>query len=121
MSAHNLLSNLYKAFAAGVGGNIVDPGAGGTIDLRGRSGCLCEVTTTGAETRVLPDAADQPAGVTVRVNLNQYGGNLTMTANHSTGTTFTFADEGDNAEFTVLTVNDVKGWWATTLDGVAVS
>lgn len=100
-NAHRILNTLFEAFDPVVGPGILqDPGDGGTIDPCNDPSLnfqICEMTSTGAETRTLANP-DRP-GVRFILRLLTDGGNVVVTASNGLNvlleTEATFADESD--------------------------
>ena len=98
------------------------PGDGGTIDVS-RSGYL-ELTTSGAETRTLPDPTFR--GQLLELNFIADGGDCVVTSsspvNQTANNTITFADVGDHQRL-VGAWNATDGWeWKEIVnDGAALT
>ena len=101
---------------------IPDPGNGGTIDVS-RSGYL-ELTTTGAQTRTLPDPTFR--GQVLDIVFIVDGGDCVVTAsspvNQTGNNTITFTDVGEHTRL-VGAYNATDGWeWKTVAnDGAALT
>jgi hypothetical protein len=93
MSAHSLLQDLCDASGAYP---VIDPGASGSIDLKGRSLSVVEIVTAAAESRTLP--APTSVGQVVTLTLKTDGGDCTLTVtggfNEAGDTTLTLDDPG---------------------------
>lgn len=88
-----------------------DPGNGGTVtyDLKGLA--ICRVSTSGAETRVLPTAAAHSVGEKLTVIFTSDGGDLTITGSDQS---IVLEDAGDTVEFTLSDAAGSKVWRVTS-------
>lgn len=114
---------LEDIYALGVQPELIpDPGNGGTIDVS-RSGYL-ELTSAGAETRVLPDPTFR--GQVLDIVFIVDGGNVVITAasavNQTGNNTLTWTDVGEHTRL-VGAFNATDGWeWKTVCnDGAALT
>ena len=119
MSAHNLLQEQLLSDHT-----LIDAGNGKTISVD-RSPAFLDVTTAGAETRVL--GAAPRAGLLLTVALNVDGGNLVVTQagsgafNQAGNTTLTLADAGDVVQLVSVKIGSSILWRIVGNDGVALS
>lgn len=93
--SHRIHHDLYY-----VSKSLADPGDGGTIRVEGPDGQdlqICEMVSTGSETRTLADPTKQ--GIRLIVRLLTDGGDVVVTAanglNQTGNTQATFADPSD--------------------------
>ena len=122
MSAHRSLNDFFRAFEPQGPGNLVDPGASGTITFS-MWGQICSVVTATAESRTL-DQAIRP-GILAAICLKTDGGNLTLTVtggyNRDADTSITFADAGD---YVILYSVDIGGsyyWRVIAQEGTSAA
>src|SRR5262245_41768449 len=93
MSAHSLLHDLANAAAS----SIKDPGDAGTIKLEGRSLGVCEIVTTGSQTRTLPAPVRSGQWVSLQAKTMAGAATITITGgiNPNGDTTFVLTNAGD--------------------------
>ena len=111
MSAHRALRDLFRAFEANGPGVLNDPGDAGSIEPTGY-GQICELVTTGAETRTL--AAPTKAGIRFHLRMTTDGGDCVVTAsvtlNETGNTVATFNAVGESLDLISVTDASVIRW-----------
>lgn len=116
MSGHRAAHDLAQASGAGVL-TIEDPGDAGIINVD-RMG-LCEMVTTGAETRTMPNPAGK--GLRVCLRLKTDGGDAVVTAangwNVAGNTVATFEDVGDQLDLISVSASSGYRWEIITNTG----
>jgi len=107
MDAHNLSSNLYKGTTY-----MPDPGSGNSIYVD-KSPIVCNLSSSGAETRTL--ARPTRGGAILTLHQQTDGGDITLTVtggyNEAGDTTFTFSDVGQFATFISLETSANVFFW----------
>lgn len=96
--------------------DVADPGASGTIVINNKARAYCLVSTSGAETRKLEDAANLAVGTELTVIFIADGGNLTL---DSDDTDVVLVDVGDFATFVVVNNGSSNVWKLVARSGLA--
>ena len=127
--AHDYFYDMARAIQDGEN-QVADPGDGNPISLDGKSDVYCEInSTSGTETRVLPDPATLGPGrrITIALNVND-GTSVTVTQpNAASFTPNTPADEalfnavGEWATFEVMRVGSANLWQTKGSGGATIS
>jgi hypothetical protein len=108
---------------------VPDPGDGNTIALEGKSDVYCEInSTSGLETRVLPDASTLGVGRRVTIAMNNNDGTSVTVSQPGDGAfnvdghaAALFNSDGEWATFEVMQVSSAKLWRAVASDGATIS
>lgn len=107
MSAYNVLNELGRARDASAS-FVLDPGASGVIRPLVTDVGVCELVSTGAQSRSLETAAVHGVGTRLIVILKTDGGDVTVTG--SDDGSVVLNDAGDYAIFIVTNVNGTHAW-----------
>ena len=122
MSGHNILQQISSTTEL----EIIDPGAGGTIQVARRCG-ICSVVTATSEARKI--ASPQRPGIVISIVLQTDGGDLAITGEGSeilnsgagTETTATMADAGDLLTLISIRKGTSIVWSPVANNGAAMS
>lgn len=101
---------------------IPDPGNGGSINHALFGEGMCELVSTGAETRTLP--APVIANQKLTLVLKTDGGDVTVTVKDTAGntsSTHVFNDHGDFVRYLAVNVNGVLTWKPATYSGLGAA
>jgi hypothetical protein len=117
MSAHQVPIDLDRMFRVGFA-KVADPGASGTLGDSNKGLMIFEITTAGAETRVLQAATSFGVGTRIIVFLKKQAGALTITGAEAS---VVLDAAGDYAEFVVANNDGTHVWRvvSATTAGVA--
>ncbi len=110
-----------KQAATATSNNIADPGNAGAIAVTASG--VCNITTTGAETRTL--AAPTFQGQRLNLSMTVDGGDAVLTVasaiNQTGNNTITFNDAGDHVELVAVLIAAALRWRLVVNDGATLS
>lgn len=120
MSAHNHFQDAAKAIKSGFN-KIEDPGDGGTISIGQSNYTICEIVTSGAETRTLPDPTDLATGMEVLLTMKTDGGNCTVSATGNSFSSVILTTAGGHAKLFVVDIDGTLKWKSMSANGATFS
>lgn len=117
MSAHRVYAEQEHALRAGIT-LVKDPGSAGTITWDNKQDAMCEVTTAGAESRVLPTATGYALGQRLIVIGKAITTSLTITGADSS---VILTSSGDRVSFIVSNNAGTRVWRIESNSNIAAS